>query len=259
MTAKYLELTACSNGYGDTGKIPGLIDRAKQAGPKSILPLVIYGIPARDCSAASSAGGSSDIDTYYGLIDSVQKSLDPSVRTVFVLEPDALGNLITNGNSPGCQAAADTYSKGISYAMQAFDGDNVAIYVDAGNSAWLGDDEKIANLTDVLAGIWKSAKSPKSFRGLATNVSNYRCKSIMVLAMLPVLLTDAVIVWQQTVINVSVSRRNNQYSDENSYVTALAQSMQAAGLPAHFITDTSKCPKRSMILISLAGLSKANG
>lgn len=151
-------------------------ESTKSAGSKTILPIVVYGLPGRDCSAASSAGGSSGPDNYYGLIDSIKRDLDPDVRTVFVLEPDALGNLITYGQTPSCKAAGDTYKKGIAYALKTLNGNNTAIYVDAGNSAWLGDDQKISSLTDIIVAMWKSADKPKSFRGLATNVSNYQCK-----------------------------------------------------------------------------------
>lgn len=152
-------------------------ESTKSAGSKTILPIVVYGLPGRDCSAASSAGGSSGLDAYYGLIDSIKRDLDPDVRTVFVLEPDALGNLITYGQTPNCKAAGDTYKEGIAYALKKLNGNNTAIYIDAGNSAWLGDGQKISSLTDIIVGMWKSAGKPKSFRGLATNVSNYQCKS----------------------------------------------------------------------------------
>ncbi|KAL9614044.1 MAG: hypothetical protein Q9167_001459 [Letrouitia subvulpina] len=203
--------------YGNGGKLPSLSESVKNASSKTILPIVVYGLPGRDCSAASSAGGSSGLDTYYGLIDSIKRDLDPDIRTVFVLEPDALGNLITYGQTPSCQAAGDTYKEGIAYALKTLNGNNTAIYVDAGNSAWLGEGQKISSLTNIIVSLWEIAGKPKSFRGLSTNVSNYR-------------------LWQSSV----TSKRANKYSDESTYVSAFATSMANAGLEAHFITDTSR-------------------
>ena len=137
------------------------------------MPLAIYAIPNRDCGAGASAGGASGIGEYQTLIDQIKSLIDPTVRTVIVLEPDALAQLISNqcGGS-----TAQTYTAGITYALKTLNAENVFIYVDGGNGDWLGSPDKIQTLTTMLLSIWNQAGNPKSLKGISTNVSNFRRK-----------------------------------------------------------------------------------
>ena len=138
----------------------------------TLLPIVLYGIPDRDCSASSSSGGSQGIESYYGPVDCIKRELDPDVRTVLVVEPDALGNVVINSANQKCQNAVQTYKEGIRYAIEKLNGTNVATYIDVGNSGWLGSSDQISSLTAIVKDIWGYQKST-SFRGLANNVLKY--------------------------------------------------------------------------------------
>ena len=54
------------------------------------------------------------------------------------LEPDGLANLITNMEVEKCAEAADAYTESTVYALSELDLENVAIYIDAGHTGWLG-------------------------------------------------------------------------------------------------------------------------
>lgn len=116
---------------------------------KVIVPFVIYNLPNRDCSAGASASsstvGTGALDNYKKFIDSIAVLLKPSSDLSFavILEPDAVGNLVTNMNVTKCKEAEDVYIAGIAYAIQALQFDNVAIYIDAAHGNWLGWPDKL--------------------------------------------------------------------------------------------------------------------
>ena len=93
---------------------------------------------------------------------------------MIVLEPDVLGNLV----SGLCSGQLEMYKDGLAYALSAFNLPNVYVYIDGGNSKWLGDQGKIDKLANLLQQIWSQAGKPRVLRGLSTNVSNYRCKKL---------------------------------------------------------------------------------
>lgn len=55
-----------------------------------------------------------------------------------VLEPDSLGNVVTNQNVPFCAGASSVYEEGIAYAISKLQGPNIALYIDAAHGGWLG-------------------------------------------------------------------------------------------------------------------------
>lgn len=114
---------------------------------KLIVPFVIYNLPDRDCSAKASDGELSiendGINKYKQFIDQIAAEINkpPFDRLDFaiVLEPDSLGNSVTNTeSSPKCKIAAPGYLEGLSYAVKKLQQSNVALYIDAAHSNWLG-------------------------------------------------------------------------------------------------------------------------
>lgn len=112
---------------------------------KQLVQLVVYNLPERDCSAKASDGefhlSDDGLNKYKKYIDGEALPLClPSVHPQFnltsfradiaaqlstpeaadlqftiVLEPDSLGNLVTNLSVEKCANAADAYREGISY------------------------------------------------------------------------------------------------------------------------------------------------
>ncbi|MCJ1306578.1 hypothetical protein MMC25_000221 [Agyrium rufum] len=192
---------------------------------ETIGAFVVYDLPDRDCAAAASNGEFSVTDNglanYKGYIDAikVQLQLYPNVKSVLLIEPDSLGNLVTNLNVAKCSEAADSYKAGITYAMQTLNLPQVSMYLDAGHAGWLGWSANIGPAAQLFGSLYKAAGSPSQVRGLATNVANYNAFSI---ATAP-----------------SYTSGDSNY-DEKLYVNALAPLLTAQGFPAHFIMDTAR-------------------
>jgi endoglucanase len=124
--------------------------------------MVVYNIPNRDCSGASS-GGLANHTAYRQWVDQVAAGLKGRAAAI-ILEPDVLP-LMTS-----CQTAAqqaEVYAS-MAYAGKKFKAASSAarVYFDAGHSAWLTPSEMAARL--VRADIANSAD------GISVNVSNYR-------------------------------------------------------------------------------------
>jgi endoglucanase len=127
--------------------------------------LVVYDIPNRDCSGASTGGAPSHA-AYRAWIDEVAAGLAGRPATV-VLEPDVLA-LMTNCQNPSQQAETKA---SMAYAGKRLKAGSAQakVYFDAGHSAWLPPAEIASRL--VGADIANSAD------GIALNVSNYRSTS----------------------------------------------------------------------------------
>lgn len=138
---------------------------------------VVYNLPGRDCSAASSAGelATGQLDRYerefIGGIASLAMEY-PEVHKVFLLEPDSLPNVVTNMGRPRCREAAPEYTNGIALAIRHL-GPLGAIYVDAGWSGWIGT-WSAAGMAQVMKQVLDLAGDAARYvRGFVTNVSNY--------------------------------------------------------------------------------------
>ena len=62
-----------------------------------------------------------------------------TVPIVVLIEPDSLGNVVTNAGSGACAPSViDAYKRGIAYAVKAIAkaAPSVAMYVDAGHGGW---------------------------------------------------------------------------------------------------------------------------
>ncbi|KAL1596681.1 hypothetical protein SLS60_009329 [Paraconiothyrium brasiliense] len=210
-------------------KVPTIATFAKDvqtknaAGANLVLPLVVYDLPERDCSALASNGelslANNGAALYQGYIDDIAAQIKafPDVTFVLVIEPDSLANLVTNLNVQKCANAADAYKTLTEYAIKTLNLKNVVMYLDAGHAGWLGWTANITPAAQLFAQIYKAAGSPAAVRGLATNVANYNAWSIS---------------------TCPSYTQGNSVCDEKRYVNAIAPILTANGFPAHFITDT---------------------
>jgi len=149
--------------------------------------LVAYNLPYRDCSQYS-GGGATDTAAYQAWIDGFARGIGKG-KALVVLEPDGLGIIPYNkridgadewcrptvtdaeGNvvpAPGASPEA-RYAQ-LNYAVDslAAHAPNAAVYLDAGNSAWMAVGDAAYRLTK--AGVLRA-------RGFFLNVSNYQATS----------------------------------------------------------------------------------
>lgn len=112
---------------------------------KQIVELVLYNLPDRDCSAGESSGEFSlennGLELYkHSFVDPYAAALKAANNLDFavILEPDSLGNVITNQNVPLCANASSAYEEGIAYAIAKLQAPNIALYIDAAHGGWLG-------------------------------------------------------------------------------------------------------------------------
>jgi cellulose 1,4-beta-cellobiosidase len=93
-----------------------------------------------------------------------------------VLEPDSLGNAITNQNVPFCAGASPIYEEGIAYAIATLQAENVHLYIDAAHGGWLGWDDGLPQAAaefKKVVDLAQTFKNGSTIRGFATDV----CKS----------------------------------------------------------------------------------
>ncbi|KAB5578218.1 glycoside hydrolase family 6 protein [Coniochaeta sp. 2T2.1] len=210
--------------------IDAAIEAARAAQTKSgveqIVGLVLYNLPDRDCSAGDSAGElSSDKD---GLELYKNEFIKPYAEKVsaakdltfaIVLEPDSLGNAVTNQGNENCAKATPVYEEGIAYAIANLQFDNVHLYIDAAHGGWLGWDANLPLSAAEFAKVVRMAGNSTKIRGFVTNVSNYNP------------------------FQAAVRENYTQYSnswDESHYVSSLAPFLEAEGLPSRFIVDQGR-------------------
>ncbi|WP_432958066.1 glycoside hydrolase family 6 protein [Micromonospora haikouensis] len=124
--------------------------------------MVVYNIPNRDCSGAST-GGAPSHSAYRQWVDQVAAGLAGRPATI-VLEPDVLP-IMTNCQNSSQQAETRA---SMAYAGKKLkSGSSQAkVYFDAGNSAWLAPAEIASRLN--------GADIANSADGISLNVSNYR-------------------------------------------------------------------------------------
>lgn len=135
---------------------------AEAAAAGKIPILVVYNIPGRDCSGASS-GGLPDHATYRTWIDRFAAGLHGR-QAAIIVEPDVL-SLMSNCQNDAQQA--EVYAS-VAYAGKALQAGSAAarVYFDAGHAAWLAPADIAARLN--------RADIARSADGISVNVSNYR-------------------------------------------------------------------------------------
>lgn len=130
--------------------IEGARTAQAETGETQIVGLVLYNLPDRDCSAGESAGelvlsenGLERYKTEYIQPYAEKVSAATDITFAIVLEPDSLGNLVTNMNVEKCANAADAYKEGVAYAISNLQFENVNLYIDAAHGGWLGWDQNL--------------------------------------------------------------------------------------------------------------------
>ncbi|OZJ02950.1 hypothetical protein BZG36_04615 [Bifiguratus adelaidae] len=196
----------------------------KSTGQIQAVTFVVYDLPDRDCAAAASNGeftvANDGLTHYKAYIDGFHAAFaaHPDNRIICIIEPDSLGNLVTNLNVPKCSAAANTYKAGIAYAIQQLQFPNVALYLDAAHAGWLGWPANLQPAATLFSQVLQSA-APATIRGFSTNVANYNAFH----AATPDPITQG-----------------SSTPDEESYIAALTPHLQALNVPANFVTDTGR-------------------
>ena len=147
---------------GETSKVEaetrGIVTAAQQAG--KIPVLTAYNIPNRDCGQYSS-GGASDDGAYREWLGNFAAGMG-GVRSVVILEPDALPQALTNCEGQGEQAGREALLSGAVSTLTRAGGE---VYIDAGNPGFVTDIGKLAD------GLRKSGVEQAA--GFALNVSNF--------------------------------------------------------------------------------------
>ncbi|KAI9166353.1 1,4-beta-D-glucan cellobiohydrolase CEL6B [Paramyrothecium foliicola] len=226
----------------------GELDRAisaaraeqRQGGVKQIVGLVLYDLPDRDCSAGESAGeltGRDGLRRYKdeyvnAWYDRLRQATD--LTFAVAVEPDAIGNMVTNQHVPFCAEAQPIQEEGIAYAIKKLQLPNVNLYLDASHGGWLGwpdnlplgmcwDFYELTTLTKLaaqqFAKILRLAGDKAKIRGFATNVSNYN----------PF----------KAVIREDYTEWSPSW-DEDHYTQSLAVELEKEGLPTKFIVDQGR-------------------
>ena len=213
------------------GNLKGWLDEAKKqqdaSGKPTLTMVVVYDLPNRDCSAASSAGELKVAEN--GLARYKKEFIDPITAEfkahpdqpiVVVLEPDSLGNLATNMALPMCQEARPAYREGVVYALKSFALPNVSVYLDAAHSGWLGWPDNMAKIARIFKQVLKDAGGPQMIRGFALNTANYTHLSNR---------------------DGAVLEPTNPCPNELTYAKTLGKTLEMYGFKDHgFIIDTSR-------------------
>ena len=116
-TAIWLDTMAAINGGGTTGRT-GLMQQLTNAAAQgtaatpSLVEIVVYDLPGRDCAALASNGeipatdaGLTEYETQYinPIASILSQFATSNIRVVAIIEPDSLPNVVTN--RPASQTA----------------------------------------------------------------------------------------------------------------------------------------------------------
>jgi len=142
-----------------------------------LVVVVIHDLPNRDCSRAASGEFALGDEQRYRteVIDSVAASIATrdSHRVAIILEPNSLANLVAFANVEECAASDSVYRRSIAYAISKLSMSGVQIYLDAGNAALLGSDERRDKIAALYKDVLDHAGGADKIRGFATNVGGY--------------------------------------------------------------------------------------
>ena len=141
---------------------------------------VIYNLPNRECGTdkyhgdlENSAAGEASYKEFIDMIkDAVSKY--PDVQVAFIIEPEAITNIIEYKNNEKCKGeTSDRYQNLIKYAIATLTGmDNVHLYLDAGDSGTLGSDGKISNVVKIVTDIYTGSLKSPNLRGVSISFSH---------------------------------------------------------------------------------------
>jgi cellulose 1,4-beta-cellobiosidase len=252
-TAIWLDtIAAIAGGTTATGTRTGLQQQLTNAAAQgttstpSLVEIVIYDLPGRDCAALASNGeipataaGLTEYETQY--IDPIATILqqfesDP-IRVVAIIEPDSLPNVVTNQSVANCQTSTPFYEQGIEYALNKLHAiPNVYNYMDIAHSAWLGWPSNMNATPAVYNTVVKATTAGyASINGFISDTANYTPTQE------PFLPNPTLNVGGQALDSVTFYQFNPTF-DELTYDTDMYNTLVAAGFPAQdkFLIDTSR-------------------
>ena len=250
-TAIWLDTIAAIAGGGGTGRT-GLQQQltsaaaAGTASTPSLVEIVIYDLPGRDCAALASNGeipataaGLTEYETQY--IDPIAAILSQfatsNIRVVAIIEPDSLPNVVTNQSLPACQTATPYYEQGITYALNKLHAvPNVYNYMDIAHSAWLGWPSNMSATPAVYNTVVQATTAGyASIDGFISDTANYTPVQE------PLLTNPTLQVGGQPVDSATFYQFNPTF-DELTYDTQMYNTLVSAGFPSskRFLIDTSR-------------------
>jgi cellulose 1,4-beta-cellobiosidase len=207
--------------HPDLSTVEGILENAAACASPPVVTFIVYDLPNRDCYALASNGeicchygedvgrtkclmneqGSSKgfykefpgenckdglreyKETYIDPFADVVSQYTDRVPVVLIIEPDSLGNMVTNmadsrpNSFRGCTNETKvSYEEGIAYAVNKFAPTGATMYVDAAHGGWLGwanpgpGEDKAARFANIIKGLGIQSK----IRGFATNVAGYQ-------------------------------------------------------------------------------------
>ena len=250
-TAIWLDTIAAINGGGTTGRT-GLQQQLTNAAAQgttatpSLVEIVIYDLPGRDCAAlasngeipATSAGLTENESQYIDPIASILSQFATSpIRVVAIIEPDSLPNVVTNQSIANCATATPYYEAGITYALNKLHAiPNVYNYLDIAHSAWLGWPSNMNATPGVYNKVIQATTAGyASIDGFISDTANYTPTQE------PLLTNPTLSVGGQPVNSAAFYQYNPTF-DELTYDTQMYNTLVAAGFPASkkFLIDTSR-------------------
>ena len=250
-TAIWLDTIAAINGGGTTGRtgLQQQLTNAAAAGTTatpSLVEIVIYDLPGRDCAALASNG---EIPaTSAGLTEYESQYIDPiasilgqfassPIRVVAIIEPDSLPNVVTNQSKSACATATPYYETGTTYALNKLHAiPNVYNYMDIAHSAWLGWPSNMSGTPAVYNTVVKNTTAGyASIDGFISDTANYTPTQE------PLLTNPTLLVGGQPVDSATFYQYNPTF-DELTYDTQMYNTLVSAGFPSSkkFLIDTSR-------------------
>ncbi len=219
---------------------------AGTASTPSLVEIVVYDLPGRDCAALASNGeepatnaGLTDYETnYINPISSILAQFATSnIRVVAIIEPDSLPNAVTNTGMQTCSTAAPFYKTGITYALNKLHAvSNVWNYLDIAHAGWLGWPNNMSGTPPVYNGVVQATTAGyASIDGFISNTANYTPTQE------PLLTNPTLQINGQNVDSANFYQFNPMF-DEVTYDTAMYNALVAAGFPSSkkFLIDTSR-------------------
>ena len=250
-TAIWLDsMAAVTGGSGYPTSLLGYLQDAETqaAGSSSpvVMTIVVYDLPIRDCAALASNGeltSASDLPTYeHNYIDVIASDVSQAqfsnLRVVAIIEPDSLGNLITNLSISNCATAnsSGVYVQGIQYALNKLHAiSNVYNFIDAAHAGWLGWNSNFQPFVNLATSVVKGTTAGvNSIDGFISDTANYTP------TVEPYMTANQQINGQP--VRSSSFFQWNTYIDEQSYDVDLRNAFIAAGLPSTIgmLIDTSR-------------------
>jgi len=149
-------------------------EQMQKTGKKILTSFIIYNLPNRDCSAIASRGelGIEHLGVYKEWIDEIAGYFAAHEGPIVaIIEPDALGNMVSNSNSELCKEAFDTQMEALVYAITKLNLPNVGVYQDVAQVGWLGWGGNMRLLIPILEDLLKKV-GPGVLRGFSSNISN---------------------------------------------------------------------------------------